>query len=325
MEKELKILIVRFSSIGDIVLTTPVIRCLKQHFKDKVRLDYLTKKPFETVLAENPYLHKIYTIQNHVDEVVETLKKQSYDVIIDLHKNIRSKSVIKKLGVKAYSFNKLNKEKFLLTTFKINKLPNIHIVDRYLESVQPLGVTKDNKGLDFFIHPENEMDLNADYPFLKDGFIVYAIGGQHATKRLPNDKIIELCNKTTKPIILIGGKTDEENARQIVKESSNQRVVNLCGKLNIQQSASVVKQAQLLITHDSGMMHIGAALKQKIISIWGNTVPDFGMYPYQTDYKIIEVKGLKCRPCSKIGYERCPKKHFKCMRMIDVDAIVSAL
>jgi heptosyltransferase-2 len=194
-----------------------------------------------------------------------------------------------------------------------------------MEAVQPLGVTNDNKGLDFFIYPENEVDLNVDYPFLKDGFIVYAIGGQHATKRLPNDKIIELCNKTTKPIILIGGKTDEENARQIVKESSNQRLVNLCGKLNIQQSASVVKKAQLLITHDSGMMHIGAALKQKIISIWGNTVPEFGMYPYQTDYKIIEVKGLKCRPCSKIGYERCPKKHFKCMRMIDVDAIVSTL
>ena len=113
---------------------------------------------------------------------------------------------------------------------------------------------------------------------------------------------------------------------EIVHRSTNKRIYNACGKLNLNQSASVVKQADVLITHDTGLMHIAAAFEKKIVSVWGNTVPEFGMYPYQKEenFKIVEVKDLSCRPCSKIGHKKCPKGHFDCMQKIDVDDVVRA-
>jgi len=117
--------------------------------------------------------------------------------------------------------------------------------------------------------------------------------------------------------LLVGGPEDFERGEQIIANTNN--TINTCGKYSILQSASLVQQAKMVITHDTGMMHIAAAFQQKIYSVWGNTVPEFGMYPYleSKQSKRIEVKGLNCRPCSKIGYDKCPKGHFKCMQEID--------
>lgn len=328
----MKILIIRFSSIGDIVLTSPVIRCLKK--QTGAEIHYLTKKSFEKILTSSPYVDKVFSIEKEISEVITDLKSMNYDYIIDLHKNLRSLHVKKTLGVKSFSFNKLNIEKWLMVNLKINRLPNTHIVDRNLETVVPLGVKNDGEGLDYFIPKEDEIDLNEinkKYNFLINDskYIAFVIGAAHATKRLPVEKIIDICNGLNLPIILLGGKEDFENGELIYTKSTGY-VLNLCSKLNINQSASIVKQTKVVITHDTGLMHIAAAFRKKIISIWGNTIPEFGMYPYYPTSanegifknNIVEVIGLSCRPCSKIGYNKCPKGHFKCMQMIDTEGVI---
>lgn len=328
MENKVKILIIRFSSIGDVVLTTPVVRCLREQLEGDVEIHYLIKEQFKTIVANNPNVFRVHTIKKSTNEIIESLEKEQFDYVIDLHKNLRSKRVVKSLKSLSFSFDKVNLQKFLLTTFKINKLPKIHIVDRYFEAVKTLGIKNDNKGLDYFIPSADEVDL-AELPIsYQNGYVAFAIGAQHSTKRLPTAKISSICKKINQPIVLLGGKEDVEIANQIQKEVG-ELIYNACGVYNLNQSASLVKQAKKLITHDTGLMHIGAALGIQIISVWGNTVPDFGMYPYYPTqpekFTIVENKNTSCRPCSKIGYDKCPKKHFKCMEELDEQEIVNAV
>lgn len=327
-ENKVKILIIRFSSIGDIVLTSPVIRCLKQQVEGDVEIHYLTKKQYKSVVEFNPHISKIHTIEKSTHEIIDELKQEQFDYIIDLHKNLRSKRVVKSLKRMSFTFDKINYQKWLLTTFKINKLPDVHIVDRYLVAVKALGVKNDNKGLEHFIGESNKVNLSELQLTHQKGYIAFAIGAQHTTKRLPTDKIISICKQLNQPIILLGGKEDAETAQKIV-DAVGDLVYNACGIYSINQSASLVQQSKCLITHDTGLMHIGVALGVKIVSIWGNTVPAFGMYPYYPNnpekYNIIENNNLKCRPCSKLGYDKCPKKHFKCMNDIDEGEILKVL
>lgn len=319
----IKFLIIRFSSIGDIVLTTPVVRCLKKQLEG-AEIHYVTKKKFASVLYGNPYIDKIHLFEGDLNKTITELKSEKFDYVIDLHHNLRSLVVKFRLGVMDFSFNKLNLKKWLLVHFKINKLPRVHIVNRYIDTVKLFDIVNDNQGLDYFIPSSNEVNVESLPEIFRNGFISFVIGARHATKRLPNDKIISVCRKINLPVILLGGKEDMVNGDEIA-EMAGEKILNMCGKLNLNQSASLVRQSRLVISHDTGLMHIAAAFKKKIISIWGNTVPEFGMYPYQPDEdsQIIEVAGLKCRPCSKLGYEKCPQKHFNCMNLIDEARIVT--
>lgn len=316
-----KYLIIRFSSIGDIVLTTPVVRCLKKQ-KPGAIIHYVTKKAFKSILENNPNIDKVFTIEKEVDEVADLLKAENYDFVIDLHHNLRSALLKRKLGKPAAAFPKLNVKKFLLTQFKIDRLPHLHVVDRYFEAVKPLGVHSDLLVCDYFIPPADEVKPT-DFG-IPEKYVAFAIGAQLNTKKLPNEKLISIIQRTNQHVVLLGGETDFDNAELIAKACPG--ITNLCGRLNLNQSASVVRQCQKLVTHDTGMMHIASCFRKQTISIWGNTVPSFGMYPYMpmnpAFYSIHEVKELKCRPCSKIGYAACPKKHFNCMNLQNLDAIV---
>ena len=312
MSKPLKILVIRFSSIGDIVLTSPVVRCLKKQLNSEVH--FLTKKRFFCLLENNPYVYQ----QHAIEDGMKNFKALSFDWIIDLHNNLRTSKVKRALRVPSKSFHKLNIEKWLLTTFKINCLPNKHIVDRYLETVSHLGVINDNLGLDYFLAKNESLPKGLKLP---EKYVALVIGGQYATKVLPTDRLQEVCRKVNLPIVIVGGQEDKFRGEEIAKNQTE--VIETCGDLSINQSAYLIKHAQKVITHDTGMMHIAAAFKKEIISIWGNTVPEFGMYPYLANEKskMLEVKNLSCRPCSKIGYKKCPKGHFKCMNQIDLNLL----
>ncbi len=319
----MKVLIIRFSSIGDIVLTSPVVRCLKLQLNATVH--YLTKKSFENIVIHNPFIDKAFLIQKEVSEVIEDLKKEQYDLVIDLHKNIRSWQVRHALKAKSVAFDKLNVEKWLLVQLKINRLPHTHIVERYLATVAPLGVAPDAGGLDYFIPKQDEINVFQHIGWKAEQYIAFVTGAAHATKRLPELKIIEICQKLTKlqlPIVLLGGKEEVEKGERIAQTVQSPFCRNACGQLNLHQSASVVRQAAVVISHDTGLMHIAAAFGRKIVAIWGNTVPAFGMYPYQTEHTSFEINTLRCRPCSKIGFEKCPKGHFRCMNDLDTEKIV---
>lgn len=321
-----KILIIRFSSIGDIVLTTPVIRCLKKQLEG-AEIHYVTKKSYEEIIKNNPYIDKIHCYVDNIRKIISNLKNEKFDYVIDLHHNLRSLVVKTGLETTNFSFNKLNFEKWLLVNLKVNKMPKVHIVDRYLDTVKHLGVKNDNEGLDYFISDKDKINLNILPKQHQSGYIAFAIGARHNTKKLPLEKIISICKKINYPIILLGGGEDKANAKNICNELG-EKVFNACGLYSINQSASIIQQAEKVITHDTGLMHIATAFNKEIISIWGNTVSDFGMFPYYPkpeDKKlshIIEVKKLSCRPCSKLGFKECPEKHFDCMEKIDEESVV---
>lgn len=321
----MKFLIIRLSSIGDIVLTTPVVRCLKKQVAT-AEVHYLTKSSFRPLFAANPYIDKMHYVKDSLDEVIPQLQAEDFDYVIDLHHNLKSLKVKRALGKKAYSFHKLNIEKWWLTAFKINRLPDRHIVDRSLDTLRTFGVKDDGSGLDYFI-PEADRVKESDIPVSHHaGYVGVVIGAALATKKMPVDQLRKLCSKIRHPLILLGGPEDREAGEQIAALDPV-RIYNACGKFNLNESADLVRRAKLIVTHDTGLMHIAAAFKKPIVSVWGNTVPAFGMYPYygknpgvDSLFDIAEVK-LGCRPCSKIGYKKCPKGHFNCMMQQDTDAI----
>jgi ADP-heptose:LPS heptosyltransferase len=335
----MKFLIIRFSSIGDIVLTTPVVRCLKKQVVT-AEVHYLTKAAFRPVLEANPYIDKLHLLENDWDGLMEQLKKEDFDYVIDLHHNVRTLKVKKAMGKKAFSFEKLNVKKWLYTNLKWNRMPDEHIVDRYLRTLSSFGVQGDGLGLDYFIPGKDELKPQ-DIPMSHQaGYIGLVIGAALATKKLPLHKLKELCGMIGHPLILLGGPEDAAEGEQLAAIDPI-RIYNACGKFNINESAGLVKQAKLIVTHDTGLMHIAAAFMRPVISVWGNTVPEFGMYPYygakylagyaqmgkggvafSRPYDVVEIRPLYCRPCSKIGYKKCPKGHFKCMEQISTEKLV---
>lgn len=314
-----KILIIRFSSIGDIVLTTPVIRCLRKQYPE-AELHVLTKSSYQQIYAANPNINKVYEIQDDLKTVIPMLKEENYDFVVDLHKNWRSLKVRLALHRPSSSFPKLDFRKFLYTKLKIGTMPTVHIVDRYFKAVERLGVHNDGQGLDFFIGEGDVMHYEDLPEEFREGFVAIVIGGQHVTKILPAEKVVEVCRALAFPVVLVGGPEDFARGESIV-QMVGKNVGNSCGRLSLGQSASLLQLADAVLTNDTGMMHIAAALHAPIVSVWGNTVPEFGMYPYlpqgMKPAVIVENKNLSCRPCDKLGFRQCPKGHFKCMRDLD--------
>lgn len=339
-----KILVVRFSSIGDIVLTTPVVRALQQQ-RPAAELHFLTKASFASVLAHNPYIKRVWTINKEVSEISQALQAQNFDYIVDLHNNLRSRELSWRLGtflpwqkIKVYRFKKLNFQKWLLTRWKINRLPQKHIVDRYLAAAAPLGIKNDGQGLDYFLAPIREEPHRMATASLAGAvlslvgakpYLAFVVGAAHATKCLSEAQQLAFCKAYSLPIVLLGGPAEKALGERL--SQAGQHVINTCGQCSLNDSAYLVSQAAAVLTHDTGLMHIAAAFRKPIVSVWGNTVADFGMYPYLPGQEAteqerrIEVKGLACRPCSKIGYTTCPKGHFRCIRDISLEEILAKL
>jgi ADP-heptose:LPS heptosyltransferase len=261
-------------------------------------------------------------------ETRKQIKKEKFDVIIDLHKNIRSYSVSFFAAKRIYRFSKLNIRKALLTMLKLDYLPDRHVVDRYMEPLKLMGIEEPSKSSSFHIPENYQINTENIWGFKPERYICVALGAKFKTKQIPMTLMEQIIEKTEIPIVLLGDKTDFVRGEELVNKFHEKKLVNCAGKYNLLESANVVQGANKLLTGDTGLMHIASFFDTQIISVWGNTTPKFGMYPYRTNKQSIDVmfekKGLKCRPCSKIGYDSCPKGHFKCMSH-DANDIVKAL
>ncbi len=337
----MKILVLRFSSIGDIVLTSPVLRCIKQQVPG-AEVHVATKAAFADLVRFNPHVDKVHVLGDDLGALIPPLKAERFDLVVDLHHNLRTARIKRALGVTAYSFPKLNIEKWLLVnargedpawwnplqrlwcTWKrkrLLRLEKVHIVDRYLSTVERLGVKNDGLGLDLFIPADRHVAMASLPPSHQAGYTAVAIGAAHATKRLPPHRLLELLRSVQGPVVLIGGKEDQTVARMLTNEVGA-RIFDATGRYDLLGSASLLSQARNVIAHDSGAMHIACAFRKNVVSVWGNTVPLFGMGPYIPQHPerahIAEVQGLGCRPCSKIGHDHCPQGHFRCMERQDL-------
>jgi ADP-heptose:LPS heptosyltransferase len=326
MEKKLKILVIRFSSIGDIVLTFHALRCLKEKHPN-AEVHFLTKSTYKELLLASTFHDKTLFFEGDLKQTKGEIRKENYSHIIDLHNNLRTRLLTVGIsGVQLKRLVKLNWKKWLLTRLKKNKLPNKHVVDRYIDAFTDLDVKSDHKNTAFFVPNTFEIELNR-YDLRKKSFLAIAMGAQYRTKKFPVASLIEVIESYDLPIVLLGGHTEQEDSKKIQAAFPQKKMYNLCGELSLLASASILSQAKTVLTNDTGLMHIAAMFDVPIVSIWGNTVPAFGMSPYrpgnEKSVKIHEVVGLNCRPCSKIGYQECPKGHFKCMEKQDLSAIAT--
>ncbi len=329
----MKILVVQFLAVGDVVLSTPVLRLLKAQL-DGSEVHFACRLGNKSVVEANLYIDKLFYLEE-MSKLTEELRAEKYNYLIDLTNNLATRILTWRLGVESFRYEDYRIKRWILAKTKINLLPSTHIVDRYIQTLSKLSIKNDTLGLDYFI-PEREfvpMDWLPESH--RNGYVVFGLSAQQNTQLLPIKRMIELCDKINRPIILLGSKDDFANAEVIknffersldpsyekgLQELGKKTIVyNGCGLFNTNQIASLVKQAQVIFTHDNALMHIAAAFKKEIFSIWGSSIPSFGNYPYRTKFTILEKANLSCRPCSSTGYAKCPRGHFKCMNEIIFD------
>ncbi|MDP1844713.1 MAG: glycosyltransferase family 9 protein [Sediminibacterium sp.] len=328
----MKFLVIRFSSIGDIVLTTPAIRCLKTQYPN-AQVHFLTKGSFKAVTEANPYIDQFHYFENDLNALIDELKTENFDYIIDLHKNFRTAIIKFKLKKPVLSYNKLSIQKWLLTQLGINTMPKRHITDRCLDALQPLGIQNDEQGLDYFI-PDGKGIQPNDIPLAQmAGYVAIVIGASYFTKKLPVKKLQALCEQINFPIVLIGGKEDTNDGEAIASIDPI-KIYNACGKFSLYESADLVRRAKLIISHDTGFQYIACAFNKKVLAIWGGTSPLLDVEPYYGKkqlqlhgetivYENFIVPKLTCQPCSNYGTKKCPKGHFKCMQLQDTNNIAA--
>jgi len=316
----MKILVVRFSSMGDIIYTTPVVRCLKQQLPD-AEIHFLTKPAFKYIYDNNPHLDKLLLLQPKLADTIKEIQAEHYDYLIDLHSNLRTRIIKLRTGIKSSTYNKERIGKWLTLKFRFKLIKPTHLVDRYLKTVKFLGVKNDNLPIDYYI--KNQYQLIDLLPASHQKFVAFIIGATHFTKRMPNEKVISICRKINKPIVLLGGNDVKTNADEIATALGSQ-AYNACGVTTLDQSVFLVSQAQSIIGFDTGLTHIAEAFDKPIASIWGSTIPELlGVQPYKVKQSLIAGVNLSCRPCSKFGRESCPQGHFRCMKDIDEQKVVN--
>lgn len=324
-----KILLVRFSSIGDIVLTFPVVAAIKSYLPD-CQIDYVTKQHFAILIEACPQINQTFLLENSLSQLRQQIDFTQYDAVFDLHHNLRTRLLLQACGATVYRFPKNNLQKWMLTKFKLRPKLRTHVVERYLQPLFQLvsDLKPLHSPLNYVIPISAQFDVQARFQVKPKTYTALAIGAQFATKRLPTDLLIQLIEQFSHPIVILGGKEDLETAELILKNCFGNKVISAVGQTNIHESAWLIQNAKALLTHDTGLMHIGASFDLPIHVIWGNTTRDFGMYPYRLEQEYIfhyEVEHLACRPCSKIGHQACPKGHFDCMRKQDLAQIAAAL
>lgn len=324
MASSVKILVLQFASIGEVVLASPVVRCLKQQIPN-AEVHFCTKPAYAPLVDHNPYVDKPHYASEYPVTLIRQLRAERFDYVVDLQNNLLTAFLKTALAVRSYSVETFRLRQWFYLRWKINVIPPEHVVDRYFAAIAPLGVEDDEVGLDYFIPYKDQVEPDWLPLSHQHNYVAYAVGGRNQTTRLPVAKMIELCRKIDFPVVLLGNKADRAAGEAVVKALGTDMVYNACGQFNINQSASLIQGARAVFSHDTGLMQVAAAFGKRVYSIWGSTTANFGWYPYRTPYIRIEKLGIGCRPCSITGSGKCPMKHFKCMNDISFDFVVKEL
>lgn len=330
-------MIIRLSSIGDIILTSAVVRSVKKQFPE-ARITFLIKKEFIDLVKYNPNIDHILTVdkalgRKGMKELRIKIRREKFEWIIDLHKNLRS-NYLKRCSGAVYKtrYSKLIFKRTLLVKLRINLYKTIKPVYlRYFEAVKEAGITYDKLGTEVFYPAEDENFVKGK--LLSEGYdhtspiVVLCPGAKHATKQWLPERFIEVAKKLIIEkectICLAGGSEDMQLCDEI-RKAVGHGVINLAGSLTLLQSAALLRMAKLCIVNDSGLMHLAQSQKTPVLAIFGSTTRELGFYPLEEKSLVIEYP-ISCRPCSHIGKEKCPKGHFKCMKEIQVEDVMKGI
>ncbi len=308
-----KILLIRLSSIGDITLTTPLIRHLAAAYPD-AQIDYCTKSPFVSLFISNPRITKTYTTDHP--------PVGNYDLVVDLQNNYRSRAIVRSMSsVRTARYRKNNWKKWLLVHFKLDLYGSYRsVVNRYGDSLHEIGISaSDQQGCEIYLSSE-ELAYSAPYFQTPQKTLALCFGAKHFTKRYPPKifaaLISSLLKKELLQIVLLGGKEDVPQSIELLNslpDTCRSQVVNLAGNCTLMQSAAILSRSDAVLCNDTGLMHIASAFGKKLFVLFGSSSQAFGFLPLNTPYELFEVEGLHCKPCSHIGRNHCPKAHFRCM------------
>ncbi len=335
-----KTLVIRFSSIGDIVLASPLLRGLRRALPDS-QIDFLTKSEFAELVRSNQNIN--YTYEFDPSSGIEGLRRlkkrirnERYDLIVDIHGSLRSRyvrSIVR--GPKVVKVDKRVKERTALVKMKKNIYAGMtSVADRYIETVRHLGVTNDGKGLELFITDETMFGMNGRMATYKlhrfEKILGLCPGARHFTKQWPGERYAELGARFLREmdgaVVLFGGEEEKAlNAAIAEKISGADRVIDLTGTCTLMETAAAMEYVDVVVTNDSGLMHIAAAKDKPLVAVFGSTVREFGFFPLTRSSLVMEVQGLSCRPCSHVGRASCPEEHFRCMLDQPVDGVFGAV
>jgi lipopolysaccharide heptosyltransferase II len=338
-----KILVIRFSSIGDIVLATPLLRVLHTTFPS-AQIDFIVRKEYAELIRNNRNLTHVFEFDSKTGisglrELKKLLRLIHYNLVVDIHNSLRSRYIRWKLG--ADNVVVLHKRIFARTML-IRKKKNFYrsivsVADRYIESLHKYKIKNDGKGLELFISVEIRAraftKMNKLGVHLSGMMIGFCPSAKHATKCWPQEKFTELgirlANKYDAKVLLFGSSDDKKKclaiANAINDRSRKGKAIDLSGELSLLESAVAMEACTVVVTNDSGLMHIASAMKEKVVAIFGPTVREFGFFPVGKDQIVLERKDLYCRPCSHIGGKACPEKHFRCMNEIQIEEVAEAV
>jgi heptosyltransferase-2 len=338
-----KILIIRFSSIGDIVLASPLIRSVRSTYP-YAQIDFLVRKDFAEIVKYNPHLTNIIEFDalqyfHGLKKLTHRIKKEKYDVIIDIHNSLRSRYIrFNSDASQKLIINKKTIARLLLLNFKLNLYsPVIPNAQKYLNTASSLSVKDDSKGLEIFIPDSTQTQSASKLNGLKLKNYKVIIGAapsaKHSTKKWLAERYVELfaqlINEHNAFIMLFGGKQDKSETdkifHSIIENTGGKSAVNFAGEFSLLETAAAFDYCNAVVTNDTGLMHLAAARQRKVVVIFGPTVKEFGFFPFRTENIVVERNNLDCRPCTHIGSEECPKKHFKCMRDITTDDVYKAV
>lgn len=331
MQKRYKnILVIRFSSLGDVLLTTPVMETLKTFYPES-KIVFMTKEKYAPLFKNNNSVDELILLEEgrgaSLFKLINHIRKRKYDLIIDLHKNLRSFIISSLLNYSEYSgVNKRTWERRIRVWFKKNYIPEgYHVVKAYLETLK--SVVK----VDGVIKPKlylTDAELLAAKEYIKNiaptgEVIAFAPGARWKTKQWPEENfsalgdIIHKCSRAQ--VLIVGDKNDISTGKRI-SSLMKRRPVNLAGITSIREAAALIKHSKVIVTNDSGLMHIAVAVGTPVIAIFGPTVPEFGFYPLGDKDSVVEIE-LKCRPCTLHGDNFCPEGHHNCMRNISLEMV----
>ena len=316
----MKILVIRFSSMGDIIYTTPVVRCLKEQLHG-AEVHFLTKPAFKYIYDNNPYTDKLLLLKPNLSDTIAEIKAEKYDYIIDLHNNLRTAIIKLRTGIKSSTYRKQTIRKWLSLKLNLKLVPPVHLVDRYLKATAFLGIKNDGLPINYYLKAGHELSKLLPKSH-QNKYIAFVIGATHFTKRMPNEKIINICRQINYPVVLLGGNDVKANG-EIIAQALGDKIYNACGITTLDESVYLVSKAEKVVGFDTGLTHIAEAFNRPIASIWGGTAPELlGVQPYHVKDAIVVEIDLPCRPCSKFGLEKCPLGHFKCMNDIPENLVI---
>jgi heptosyltransferase-2 len=326
------ILLVRFSSIGDILLMTPLLRALRRRHSD-ARITVVTRANLAPLLAHNPRITELigWDESQSLADLGSQLKGRGFSHRLDLHGSVRSLALRRHVGGRWTSYRRHRMARLVLIRTKWDIYRDRRpVAERYFDAARDLDVTPDDGSLEMFL---SRPTLNAAEAFLAERgigtirqLIAVAPRAAHFTKRWPLHHWIALVRRLAEngnDIVVVGGPDDRDLAAEVAT-AGGERAASAAGEFDLPGTAAVLKRVRALVAGDTGVMHMATAVGTPVVALFGPTVEPFGFFPYHAKAMVLQ-RSLYCRPCSAHGGAKCPEVHHRCLQDLLPEDVLEAL